>query len=118
MKIDLSGFCGTTAYHKINPFTKIVVTDGIMHLVNNGCHWLFSDMSIEGNKSVGIGFVVWRFEITENEKGKITAWTDTPYESDLLFERKIEFTDFEKKTGLKEIEWYQEGNVFLLKSEH
>lgn len=58
-------------------------------------------------------FVLWIIDVKDN-KGKVTALTDAPGTGEVLYTQEIPYTDF----PLEHFEFYQEGDVILLKSEH
>lgn len=111
---ELNEFKGTTKYFK-STFGKLNLTDGIQYLRDNlRCYWLIDIVeSIYLTKKIDFSFIVWKIEVKDN-KFKVTAWSDTPYKSDLLYEQKGNYTDFK----LKDFEFYQIENVILLKSEY
>tara|TARA_R100001530_G_scaffold97447_1_gene67732 strand:+ start:328 stop:681 length:354 start_codon:yes stop_codon:yes gene_type:complete len=112
---ELKGFIGTTQYHKTNPFSKLVVTDGILHLCENAkCYWLIDIVAsvqhlekIQQNKE----FILWVIDV-KDKKAVVKALTDS--DGEVLYEQKVEYTDF----PLKRFEFYQEQDVALLKNEH
>lgn len=113
---ELKKFAGTESYYK-STFNKMLLTEGIHFLRENAkCYWLIdiieSVQHIEKIKK-NTDFIVWIIE----KKGKgamISAWNDTPYKSDLLYKQEIFYTDF----PLEQLEFYQCGNILLLKSEY
>ncbi|HCJ67689.1 MAG TPA: hypothetical protein DHV62_10355 [Elusimicrobia bacterium] len=113
----LSQFTGTEEYHRTN-FGLLCLTDGMFSLCEAaGCYWLIdivesvqSEQDIKNNKA----FIVWRIEVNEDKSFKVTAWSDKPYESELLYEQKGTYTDF----PLADFEFYQCDSVLVLKSEY
>jgi len=114
---ELKEFTGTEAYHKASFFGNLVLTDGMNYLRNRlNCFWLVDIVaSVQHLKSIkNNDFIVWIIEVKKDKSFKVSAWNDTPYESDLLYEQEGRYTDF----PLDRFEFYQEGEVLLLKSEH
>lgn len=115
---ELSQFTGTEAYHKASFIGNLVVTDGINHLRNKlNCFWLIDIVaSVQHLKEIQAEkeFIVWLIEVRKDKSFIVTAWNDTPYESGKLYEQEGKYTDF----PLDRFEFYQEGEVLLLKSEH
>ncbi len=113
----LDAFTGTQQYHK-GSLGILKLTDGINYLRNAAnCYWLIDIVeSVQNLKEISENreFVVWMIEISEDARFKVTAWKDTPYESELLYEQKGRYTDF----PLDDFEFYQCGKVLLLKSEY
>ncbi len=114
--IELEQFTGTTQYFS-STFRKLKLTDGINFLRNElNCYWLIDIIeSVQHLEKVKENsFIVWKIEVDKDKKFKVSGWCDTPYESDLVYEQKGNYTDL----SLKDFEFYQEGDVLLLKSEH
>lgn len=115
---ELSEFTGTEAYHKASLFGDLVLTDGINYLRNKlNCFWLIDIVaSVQHLKEIKEekNFIVWLIEARKDKSFIVTAWNDTPYESGKLYEQEGKYTDF----PLDRFEFYQEGEVLLLKSEH
>ncbi len=116
--IELEKFSGTEHYYT-STFKTLLLTDGIHYLREQAnCYWLIDIVEsvqhlniIKNNSS----FIVWKIEkLRDSDKATVTAWSDTPYKSDILYKQEIEYTDF----LLDDFEFYQCGNVLLLKSEY
>ncbi len=115
--VELEKFTGTEHYYT-STFRKLLLTDGIHYLREQAnCYWLIDIVesvqhlnNIKNNSS----FIVWKIEKHESDKATVTAWNDTPYSSDLLYKQELAYTDF----LLDDFEFYQCGNVLLLKSEY
>lgn len=121
---ELSNFTGTNEYHKFSILFKEVLTDGVKYLCDNlGCYWLMDIVGstqhlekIKANKSfiiwkikrVGKGFIVRAYS---DYNSKETEEENKQY---LLYSQKGLYTDFK----LNEYEFYQQGEVLLLKSEN
>jgi len=115
---ELNNFSGTTCYYK-SSFGKLKITEGMHYLRENAnCYWLIDIVeSVQALKKIKENncFIVWRIEVNpDSKKWKVTAWSDTPYKSDLLYLQEGEYTDF----PLTEYEFYQCGDVLLLKGEY
>ena len=119
---ELENFTGSENYY-LSSFGKLNLTDGMNYLRNKAnCYWLIDIVesvqyldSIKANN----GFIVWRLERVKErgnytDKWLVTAWNDTPNKSDLLYSQAILYSDF----PLNELEFFQNGNVLLLKSEY
>ena len=124
---NLNGFTGTTSYTYLNFLKNLKFTDGWTFLANDvGCFWLADIIAsvqhkpkIRDNKS----FIVWRIE-TKNNKARVSAYSDSngtdkdgnpTYSSDdCLYAQIIKYTDFPDGN----FEWYQCGDVVLLKGEY
>lgn len=112
---ELANYTGTEQYHK-STFGALRWTDGIVRLAELCQSYWFLDI-IESVKDLEKikenGFIVWKIEVKEN-KWKVTAWDDIPYESNLLYKQEGEYTDFPLET----YEFYQIDDVLLLTSEY
>lgn len=111
---ELRGFTGTEQYYK-STFGRLNLTDGINHLrLKTNCFWLIDIVEsvqhlkkIKNNKE----FILWKIEV-KDKCFIITARADT--DTPILYKQEGDYTDF----PLKELEFYQEGDVLLLKTEH
>lgn len=121
---ELAHFTGTEQYHS-STFGRLNLTDGIHYLRETlGCYWLIDIVeSVQNEPKVkqNSSFIVWKIEVDigesefyQTKKWKVTGWNDVPYKSEKVYEQTGEYTDF----PLRDFEFYQEGNVLLLKSEH
>ena len=119
---DLSGFTGTSEYHKLTMFGGLKFTDGWAHLAQEvGAFWLADIVaSVQYKKKVidNRNFIVWRIVVKDNE-AVVDSYSDSEedgtYSKDkLIYKQKINYTDFPEGT----FEWYQQGDVVLLKEEH
>lgn len=114
---ELKEFTGTEAYHRAS-FGNLVLTDGMDYLRNRlNCFWLVDIVaSVQHLREIQEenNFIVWLIEVKKDKSFIVTAWNDSPYKSKKLYEQKGEYTDF----LLDRFEFYQEGEVLLLKSEH
>jgi len=99
------------------------MTDGVYYMAEAGnCFWLFDIVAsaqylseIKRHKS----FIVWRIEVAEDSSCVVTAYLDGPYvEANMLYRQRVPRTDFATNTGLTEFNFWQEGNILLLPSEH
>lgn len=114
---ELKKFHGTEYYHK-STFGKLKLTDGMNYLRNAAeCYWLIDIVeSVQHLKIVQKyrEFVVWAIEVYEDKSFEVTGWTDTPHESDIVYQQKGKYTDF----PLDDFEFYQINDVLLLKGEY
>lgn len=121
-KLDLSHFTGSMERHKFT-LVPIYATDGIVYLIEKGLHWLFSDMAVASVMKIPRqfhDFIVWHVDVKDIVTGQcvVSAWTDTPNKSKKLYEQRYKSSSFYSITGRKLFNWYQEGNMFLLRTEH
>lgn len=108
---NLAHFTGSEEYHKFNPFTKLVATDGVMYLAKEAqCFWLLDILaSVQGMKAIrGKDMQVLIFN---KSKGEVRIEDGN---KNVLYTQEIKYTDF----PLDEITIWVEGNVVLLPSEH
>jgi len=116
---DLSGFTGTQAYHKLS-LGPLKFTDGWKHLAQEaGAFWLADIMASVQHlpKIREQSFIIWRI-VVKDQNAIVTAHYDCESDgsykdSKMLYKQIIGYTDFPET-----FEWYQEGNVVLLKQEH
>ncbi|MFH1023478.1 MAG: hypothetical protein V1809_08810 [Planctomycetota bacterium] len=113
---ELKSFSGTEHYYR-SSFGRLRLTDG-MHFLREraSCYWLVDVVeSVQHLAKIQeyAGFIVWQIRVSGN-KAVVSAWNDTPGESEKLYVQEIEYTDF----PLKEFEFYQVGDVLLLKGEY
>ncbi len=124
--IELSGFTGTEAYHKLSLMANVKGTDGIAYLCKEAkCYWLIDIIaSVQSVKEVRANrnFLIWR--VMKKDDGCIVTahWdseSDGSYDkSKRCYRQEVEYTDFPFKEFDDVFEFYQEGDVILLKSEH
>ena len=111
---ELDGFTGTEQYYK-STFRKLNLTDGINFLRNKlNCYWLIDIIeSVQNLKEIQENkeFILWKIEVKDGGF-IVTSRSDT--NSPILYKQKGGYTDF----SLKEFEFYQIGDVLLLKSEY
>lgn len=126
-KFDFGNFTGTEGYHYLS-LRNIKFTDGVKYLAIEGkCFWLMDIVTsvqsipkIIENKS----FLVWRLE--KKESGAlVTVYTDSEEggrysETKKVYEQEIPYTDFkfERLPEGKVLEFYQCGDVCMLKGEY
>jgi hypothetical protein len=115
---ELAYYSGTESYHQVSPFSNLKASDGIQYFrESTESYWLTDIVASVQNKSSiksNSEFIVWKIEKYSDDSFKVTAWSDTPYKSKKLYEQEGEYTDF----PLSDYEFYQEGDVLLLKREH
>lgn len=113
---SLEQFIGTTKYYKVG--TWIIATEGIKYLCDRcQCYWVMDIVNSvfpKLERKYGTSFVVWKIEVNADKSFKISAWSDTPYESTMLYTQKGEFTDF----PIRDFEFFQVKNVVFLTSEY
>jgi len=114
---ELENFSGTYDYY-LSTFKKLKLTDGVNYLRNKvNCYWLIDIVeSVQHLKKIKENneFILWKIEVDKDKKAIVKALTDSGGVGKLLYEQKLEYTDF----PLDEFEFYQEGDVLLLKGEH
>jgi hypothetical protein len=84
---------------KANSYWLIDIVESVQHL-----------KKIVDNRQ----FIVWKIEVFEDNKFKVSAWNDTPYDSENLYTQIGEYTDF----PITDLEFYQCEDVLLLKGEY
>ena len=114
---ELQRFSGTENYYT-STFQKLLLTDGVHFLRESAnCYWLIDIVeSVQHLEKIkdNASFIVWKIEKQDTNKAIVSAWSDTPHKSKLLYKQELVYTDF----PLQEFEFYQCGNVLLLKSEY
>lgn len=123
IKSGMSGFYGTSAYHRVTIIPGLVATDGVAWLCQNAeCFWLIDEIAraqrlpvIRKNKALqSIQF--WRLTVADS-KGVLVCCED---EGKPVYEKEIKYTDF----PLPEIDIWVGSNgpsqpkVAMLKSEY
>jgi hypothetical protein len=119
---ELAGFTGTEKYHKIS-LGCLMATDGFKFFCDRlKCFWL-SDIvsSVQHLNKVRESreFIIWKIKVNPDKSFIVRAYSDLTQDEEtnnklILYEQKGDYTDFK----LKEYEFYQEGDIVLLKSEH
>ena len=113
---SLGQFIGTTEYYKIG--TWVIATEGIKYLCDRcQCYWIMGIIDSVFpmlERKYSTSFIVWKVEVNTDKSFQVSAWSDTPYKSTLLYKQRGEFTDF----PIKDFEFFQIKNVVLLKSEY
>ena len=119
---DLSGFYGTKGYTYLNFLKNLKFTDGWVYLAKEvGCFWLADIIaSVQSEKKIrdNQSFIVWRIVVKDN-KAIVDAYSDcnedgTYSKNKRLYIQSLNYTDFPEGT----FEWYQCGDVVLLKGEY
>jgi len=120
---NLEGFTGTLAYHKLTMFSNLKFTDGWAFLAEDlGCFWLADILaSVQHKPKVrdNNSFIIWRIVVNDKSEAVVSGYTDCEEDgsysvSKRVYTQKIPYTDF----PIGEFEWYQQGDVVLLKQEH
>jgi hypothetical protein len=112
MQIDLSGFYGTSAYHKSSLFSKMVHTDGVESFCKQAsAYWFLDICSTEIQPLLDREFFLSIKLIVANDNAEIfvTDGDDNP-----VFKKEIEYTDCPQ--GL--YEFFLTDNVLMLTSEY
>jgi hypothetical protein len=116
---DLAYYTCTNQYHRFSILFKEVLTDGIKYLCDTlQCYWLMDIVGsvqympkIKANNS----FIVWKIKVNEDKSFNVSAYSDSPFNKEnLLYSQDGKYTDF----LFNEFEFYQNGEVILLKSEY
>lgn len=114
---DLSGFIGTDGYTYLNFLKNLKFTDGWVYLANDvSCFWLADIVASVQHKPkirANSDFILWSIKVKDNT-AVVTAKTDSGKDGVKLYTQKIPYTDFPEGT----FEWYQVGDVVLLKGEY
>ncbi len=124
--MNLDGFTGTTKYHKLDMFRDLVATDGFSYLCKEAkCYWLFDIIASVQHKSKLVqerNFIIWR--VVKKGKGCIVSGytdcdSDGTYSKDKeVYSQNVPYIDFPFNELNNKFEFYQQGNVLLLKSEY
>lgn len=124
---ELSSFTGTERYHQASILYDLNLTDGINHLRNKlNCYWLIDIVGSVQHLEIikaNVMFILWKIKVNPDKSFIVRAYKD--YNSNLeenseentgylLYQQTGTYTDFK----LNEYEFYQNGNVLLLKSEY
>jgi hypothetical protein len=115
---DLGNFYGTANYYR-HAFGKLLMTDGVFFMFQDGAAWLVdviaSYQSPKLDKQTG-GFQLWILKVNADKSAVVTCQRDS--DTPNLVRQVIEYTDF----PMSEITLYVEGEgqqrVCLLTSEH
>ena len=117
-KQALDGFYGPSQWYR-HPFGRLVYTDGIHFLVENGAAWLLDVVASYQSAKLDQqteGFQLWILKVNADRSCVVTCQADSNTPN--LVEQKIPYTDF----PLDEIKLYVEGEgkdrVCLLPQEH
>lgn len=93
-KIDLTGYTGTEAYHKVDLFSGLLATDGIVAMAKSfGAYWLASDILINQKMLPELRneeFVTWKLK--KEHDGAILVAEDS--NGNFLYKQEYYFTDF------------------------
>ena len=123
---ELNNFNGTEQYHRASYLYDLNLTDGIQFLREKlNCYWLIDIVGSIQHKAKIIdnqSFIIHRIKVNEDKSFIFKSYRDydsnkTEQENDteyLLYEQAEQYTEFK----LNEFEFYQIGNVLLLKSEY
>ena len=115
----LANFYGTAHYHR-HWTGKLLMTDGVHYLVENGASWLVDAIaSYQGTEALNTRqlqeFQLWELGVSEG-KAVLTCRVDTGMPPAVY--QEIEFTDFPLPYLKLYVEPSEHGPVLLLPSEH
>jgi len=113
-KNDLYNFTGTEHYYQHPLFPRYKFTDGVHHVVDKGMAlWLLTKiLSLTPTLPEKVSrFGVWKLKKHEDESADLICEDGNCKE---VYREKIDYTDF----PLDEIEFWMEGEVLILPSEH
>lgn len=114
---NLNSFIGTETYHRVS--FNLDGTDGIKYLCDKAkCYWLMDIVGSVLYKTKKHSFLIWRIE-RKGEGAIISCYTDCEEDGTFskekeVYSQEIKYTDF----PLDEFEFYQQGNVVMLKNEY
>jgi hypothetical protein len=112
---ELANFTGTENYYKAG-LSNLKLTDGMQYLREAlNCYWLTTIVeSVQHLPDIAKNseFILWAIKVNPDKSFVVTARYDTGTKP--LYEQKGEYTDF----LFEEYEFYQCGEVLLLKSEY
>ena len=119
---ELKGFSGTMQYHRVT-LGNLKATDGIAFLCEKAkCFWLMDIIQSAQAGFKDTGFIIWAV-FKDGEGAVVKAYSDTEEDGTfsnekLLYSQEIKHTDFPFKDLGNFFDFYQEGDVLLLKGEH
>jgi len=127
IKKELMEFMGTEQYHKLGMMSNLISTDGITFLMEKAkCFWIHDIIeSVQGLPKVKEykNFIVWKIVKDKKTGGAIVSgyWDcedDGTYSpSKRVYNQRVTYTDF-PFDDLGDYEFYQKGDVLLLKGEY
>ncbi len=125
LAVELENHTGTTAYHKFTFFGGLNGTDGFVDFLQKAkCFWLGDIVgSVQAKPKIhNSSFIIWRIE-KDKDGARVSAYSDCESDGSYsikkrLYVQKMGYTDFPFDKIGNSYEFYQEGNVVLLKSEH
>lgn len=112
---ELSQFTGTTQYHRWSMITRLVATDGVIHMANGAqAFWLLDAIaSHQTSKKVAKeSFQVWDLQVDPNDHTAILTCHDGDHNP--LARQKITWTDF----PLTHIRFFVANNIIMLPTEY
>lgn len=120
---ELKNFSGTTGYYP-SSFKTLKLTDGVHYLrESTNSYWLIDIVeSIQHLKAIqtNTAFIIHKLQVSPDHSFIFTSYsdyseTDTAFNKEhLLYTLKGELTDF----PLKQVSFYQNGDVLLLPGEY
>lgn len=116
LQTKLNGFIGTENLHKVNPFSRLLITDGIKCFADTcQCYWAIDEVAFVNNKlMMKDNFYVITFDVSENHELTISAKTDT--DQPTVWSKTI--NDLLEIIPVGTYEFYLTDSVLLLKSEY
>ena len=124
LKQELEQFRGTEQYHKFS-IGHLVATDGMIHLFEKAeCFWLgdiIASVQHTAKVRANDGFIIWRIS-KEHNSWKVAGYTDCEEDGSYskrneVYSQTGEYTSFPFEV-LGNYEFYQKGEVLLLKGEN
>ena len=118
LKTELDMHYGSMTYYKANPFSNIVITDGVKYFCDKcSCYWLLDEAIIYALKELGqkYSFLIVEFKVT-NKRGTTYIEVKEDSSEPLLFRRRTK--DLLNKIPIGEYKFYLIDNVMLLPSEY
>ncbi len=112
---NLGMYYGTEQYHKLVPFIRTVVTDGVKYIMDNGYSWFVTDTLIEiehSDKCLKEDFIAIKLEVNV-EKKTAKIYITEGNNLNLIPIRDIEYTDAKRDLTL-----YLINDVLMLMSEY
>ena len=111
-QIDLSGFHGTSAYHRSSMFSPMVHTDGVESFASQAhAYWFLDVVSTEIYPLLEREFFLSIKLVVVNDSAQITV---TDGDENQMLTKKIEFTDCPQGS----YEFFLTDNVLMLTSEY
>ena len=99
LELELAHFTGSQEFTDMGPlFSGVVCSEGAVHLAERaGAYWLLDAIASYLTSDalfIEQPFQVWVLTV-DDRVGVLSAWTDTPFDSDQLVKQGIPLTDFQ-----------------------